>query len=75
MDRNKREVSFELGKEIEKDGFFVRRASCILLGSAIFSLSHTYDKTKKTIFLFLFNELKTYHLSYFYLQTLCYRHC
>ena len=22
MDRNKREVSFELGKEIEKDGFF-----------------------------------------------------
>ena len=50
MDRNKREVSFELGKEIEKDGFFVRRASCIMLGSAIFSLSHTYDKTKKTIF-------------------------
>ena len=36
---------------------------------------HTRDKTKKIIFPFFFTELKTYHLSYIYLQTLRYRHC
>ena len=35
----------------------------------------TRDKTKKIIFPFFFTELKTYHLSYIYLQTLRYRHC
>ena len=43
-------------------------------GLRIFSLSHARDKTKN-IFLYFFTELKTYHLSYFYLQTLRYRHC
>ena len=37
-------------------------------GLRIFSLSHARDKTKN-IFLYFFTELKTYHLSYFYLQT------
>ena len=43
-------------------------------GLRIFSLSHALDKMKN-IFLYFFTELKTYHLSYFYLQTLRYRHC
>ena len=30
---------------------------------------------EKNIFLYFFTELKTYHFSYFYLQTLRYRHC
>ena len=38
-------------------------------GLRIFSLSHARDKTKN-IFLYFFTELKTYHLYYFYLQTL-----
>ena len=37
--------------------------------------THAHDKMKKNIFLYFFNELKTYHLSYFYLQTLHYQHC
>ena len=32
-------------------------------------LSHPREKTKKNTFLYFFTELKTYHLSYFYLQT------
>ena len=48
---------FELGKEIEEDVFSSR-------GLRIFPLSHARDKTKN-IFLYFFNELKTYHLSYF----------
>ena len=43
-------------------------------GLRIFSLSHALDKMKN-IFLYFFTELKTYLLSYFYLQTLRYRHC
>ena len=30
---------------------------------------------RRNIFLYLFTELKTYHLSFFYLQTLRFRHC
>ena len=41
----------------------------------ILSLSHARGKTKKHIFLYFFTELKIYHLFYFYLQTLRYRHC
>ena len=43
-------------------------------GLRIFSLCHTCDKTKN-IFLYFFTELKTYHLSNFYLKTLRYQHC
>ena len=40
----------------------------------IFSLSHTFDKTKKNIFLYFFTKLKPFHLSYSKLQEyLCYR--
>ena len=45
-----------------------------LMGTQNFSLSYARDKTKN-IFLYLFTELKTYHLSYFHLQILRYRHC
>ena len=38
-------------------------------------LSSTLVTRQKNIFLYFFTELKTYHLSYFYLQTLRYRHC
>ena len=37
-------------------------------GLTIFSLSHTHDKTKN-FFPYFFTKFKTYHLSYFYLQT------
>ena len=57
-------VSFELGKEIENDIFFV--FSRAWDKEKILSLSHACD---------FFIELKTYHLSYYYLQTLCYRYC
>ena len=57
INRIREMVSFELGKEIEKDVFF---SSCLcgsvvkhrssevrfLMGSQIFSLSHARDKTK-----------------------------
>ena len=33
------------------------------------------DSEKENIFVYLFAELKTYHLSYFYQQTLRFRHC
>ena len=45
-------VSFKLGKETGKDGFFF-----------IFSVFHTREKTKN-IFLYLFTKLKPYHISY-----------
>ena len=39
-----------------------------------FFLCPTLVTRRKNNFLFFFTELKTYHLSYFYLQTLRYRH-
>ena len=39
-----------------------------------FQLSHTCVEMKN-IFLYFLTKLKTYRLSYFYLQTLRYRHC
>ena len=49
--------NFEHGKEMEKDVFSSRRLR-------IFSFSQARGKTKN-IFLYFFNELNTYHLSYF----------
>ena len=46
-----------------------------LMGTQNFLFVPRCDKTKKNTFLYFSTELKTYHLSYLYLQTLRYRHC
>ena len=50
VNKGRKIVSFELGEEMERDGLFF--------------FVPTRDKTKKTIFLYFFTELKTNHLSY-----------
>ena len=52
-------------------GFLVRTQNFFIF---FFHLSHTCVETKN-IFLFFLTKLKTYRLSYFYLQTLSYRQC